>query len=582
MSFGRVLRWLLLAALLATTVRAERTGLRRLATGEPWAGFPQVKFQRGDDRAWARADWDDRGWQRRGAGEMPSHDGIYWVRFHVVRGQSAAELERNAVVIAVVASYQVYWDGRLLGRSGVVGASRADEVPGPLDNVFRIPDELAGPGDHVVALRLSSFRTGFRTPVYTLNFLVHSVRDYLEFRTRESVFAVVAAGGALAAGVGLGFFWLLVDRRLSLLLFGGACLCAAAMQAALVWRGLFDYPYDWHYPRVVLIAVSLGALGMFWVAFVAVFLRVPRPWLAVLAVGALMLAVWPDERVMVLTCTIAVAASAGLAIFGIVRRRAGARPMLAGLLVSGATLAWAPGDFVDRPFLLNFGAPLLGGVAALTLRWRDERRAARQAQLTAARLEVELLKKNIQPHFLLNTLTTLSEVIEQEPHTAVNLIEALADEFRLLARVSGERLIPLADELALCRGHLRVMSLRQEVSYGLRVEGATDAALVPPALFLTLVENAITHGRARGGAVEFVLRVETGGGTERHEFRAPLPAGGAPRPVRPGAEGTGSRYVKARLEESFAGRWKFSAGPRGGEWVTVIEWTRSGAAGGAA
>ena len=52
--------------------------------------------------------------------------------------------------------------------------------------------------------------------------------------------------------------------------------------------------------------------------------------------------------------------------------------------------------------------------------------------------------------FLMNTLTALSQVIEEKPAAAVSLIADLAAEIRSLSRFSGEKLVTLAEELALC------------------------------------------------------------------------------------------------------------------------------------
>jgi hypothetical protein len=73
------------------------------------------------------------------------------------------------------------------------------------------------------------------------------------------------------------------------------------------------------------------------------------------------------------------------------------------------------------------------------------------ACLLAQRLEIELLKKNIQPHFLLNTLTVLIEVIEQAPATAVKLIEAVATTSMPLTTPGGGGL-----------AHARRSSLRRQ------------------------------------------------------------------------------------------------------------------------
>jgi LytS/YehU family sensor histidine kinase len=227
---------------------------------------------------------------------------------------------------------------------------------------------------------------------------------------------------------------------------------------------------------------------------------------------------------------------------------------------------------------------MVGFVTALTLQLRDDRRAARQAQLTAARLEVELLKKNIQPHFLLNTLATIQEVIEQEPKTAMALVDALASEFRILNRMSGEKLVELGHELELCRAHLHVMSLRKGAGCTLNVVGVDERALMPPALFLTLIENGLTHLLPRDGKLEFTLRAEYRGAVARYAFvaegvRQPNAAlalaAEFPREAVTAAsqtkEGTGLRYIKARLEESFTGAWALTAGPVPEGWETIIE-----------
>jgi LytS/YehU family sensor histidine kinase len=217
-------------------------------------------------------------------------------------------------------------------------------------------------------------------------------------------------------------------------------------------------------------------------------------------------------------------------------------------------------------------------ISSLALQLREERRHAQAAQLTAARMEIELLKKNLQPHFLLNTLTAVSEVIEGDPKGAVKFIDDLAAEFRSMAQMSGERLVPLKRELELCRLHLRVISRRTGRDIGLAAEGIEDEALVPPALFLTLIENGLVHQQPENGAM-FRLVATPGETSLRFAFVSP----GRTRdlPSRP-AGGTGLRYVKARLEESFPGRWTLSQGAVGGGWETIIGWRPETGAGGAA
>ena len=232
-------------------------------------------------------------------------------------------------------------------------------------------------------------------------------------------------------------------------------------------------------------------------------------------------------------------------------------------------LLWrAPAYFTEVWFFLGFGALAVGMLFALVVRMREEQWQARQARLRSAQLETELLKKGIQPHWLMNTLTSILECVEVDPARASRFIEALADEFRLLSKISGETLIPLELEIQLCRSHLAVMSLRREISFGLRTSGALAGDLVPPAVFHTLIENGLTHGTFTTGHVEFVLERTQNDGVRQYRVLSPEATVG----IRDrGSEGTGLRYVRARLEESFPGRWSLMTGPRSDGWETVMQ-----------
>ena len=93
--------------------------------------------------------------------------------------------------------------------------------------------------------------------------------------------------------------------------------------------------------------------------------------------------------------------------------------------------------FLEYYFFPAFGVLIVCLLASLSLQSKKQRRQHETALVNAARLEIELLKKNIQPHFLMNTLTSVMEWIEEDPTTGVKFIEALADEFRILSEVSN-------------------------------------------------------------------------------------------------------------------------------------------------
>ena len=537
--------------------------------------FSNLRFQRGDDPQWAQKSFDDSAWQPLPTRELPSRDGIYWVRWRAAVPDGDLARTRDGLILKIVASYEVYWDGQLIGRNGKVGATPQDEVPGVVDALFQIPRELHGPGEHVIALRMSSFHTGFPGPRYGLLAAWGNFREMLLERSRTAIFSVMAVGAALVVSVVFGLMWLLAGRRLPLLLFSALFLCVALMQALQAWRWLFEYPYSWHHPRLVVITVLSTMMALLLPAFVMHHFELSRrAWTYGLLAVALTVA-WlssPIYNIISLaTCGVGFIVALGLAARAAWLRRRGAIFACLGFAWSVGALMVAPRDFLDHAFAISSGPAVVSVLIALVLQLRDERREAQAAVLTAARLETELLKKNLQPHFLLNTLATIQEVIEQEPKTAVALIDALSNEFRILARVSGEKLIPLAQEIELCRAHLHVMSLRKGAQCALRVTGAQDDDVIPPALIHTLIENGLTHLLPRGGRQDFELSVEHRAGALRYVLLARGQRHAELRRETSPREGTGMRYIKARLEESFTGRWSVAAGPVPEGWETIIE-----------
>lgn len=113
--------------------------------------------------------------------------------------------------------------------------------------------------------------------------------------------------------------------------------------------------------------------------------------------------------------------------------------------------------------------------------------------LTEARLQS--LTARIRPHFLFNSLNAVLSLIRVDPQRAEGALEELAELFRALLRDPRE-LVPLADEIALCRQYLDLEKLR--LGERLNVEWQVDAVpadlRVPPLMLQPLAENAVYHG----------------------------------------------------------------------------------------
>ena len=196
-----------------------------------------------------------------------------------------------------------------------------------------------------------------------------------------------------------------------------------------------------------------------------------------------------------------------------------------------------------------------------------------EAQLHSARLEIELLKKNIQPHFLLNSINATIVWLQEDPASAARLMNALADELRLLLSMSNRTVVTLEEELHLCRAHLEVMSLRHDKKFVLEAEDITGDEMIPPLVIHTLIENGITHGfRAREGGTFRLTRETVAAGRRKSGRRYVLTNDGSPeKNADKSQSGMGLKYVRTRLEEAFPGKWRIRSSAFAGGWKTTID-----------
>jgi two-component system, LytTR family, sensor kinase len=138
-------------------------------------------------------------------------------------------------------------------------------------------------------------------------------------------------------------------------------------------------------------------------------------------------------------------------------------------------------------------------------RERQLRTSQLEARLAQSRLQV--LKMQLHPHFLFNTLNAISELLHRDPDAAEHMITDLSD----LLRMSFENLevqeIPLKQELEFLRKYLEIEQMRFQDRLVVEMDIAEDTldASVPNMILQPLVENAIKHGispKADGGRID--------------------------------------------------------------------------------
>jgi sensor histidine kinase YesM len=137
---------------------------------------------------------------------------------------------------------------------------------------------------------------------------------------------------------------------------------------------------------------------------------------------------------------------------------------------------------------------------------QQKERLASQLQLERSQLETSLrqaqldaLRMQLNPHFLFNTLQTISVLMVDDTVSANRMLVRLSDLLRSTLRSSVDSLTMLCDEIAFLRAYLEIEQIRfaDRLRVEWDVQSGTEQALVPTLLLQPLVENSIRHGIAR-------------------------------------------------------------------------------------
>ncbi len=205
---------------------------------------------------------------------------------------------------------------------------------------------------------------------------------------------------------------------------------------------------------------------------------------------------------------------------------------------------------------------------------RQVRTAQLETQLTRAQLQV--LKMQLQPHFLFNTLGAISELVHQDANRADRVIARLGDLLRSTIDNVHSHEVPLAQELDFVEAYLEIQRARFGDRLVVCTEIAPDVltALVPSLVLQPLIENAIIHGTsARAGTGRIDLRARRAGSQleVRIDDNGPGVRAQAAK-LAPTREGIGLSNTRARLRQLYGNQQRFSLSNRseGGASVLLV------------
>ncbi len=237
------------------------------------------------------------------------------------------------------------------------------------------------------------------------------------------------------------------------------------------------------------------------------------------------------------------------------------------------------GRFIVGNFSEAIGVYLLIALAAYAFSYYrryqqgELNRLHLEAQLSQAQLQA--LKMQLHPHFLFNTLHSISALLSRDTELARKMITRLGDFLRLTLENAGTHEVTLLQEIEFLRCYLEIEKIRFEDRLSTRIEVAPQAlsAKVPNLILQPLVENAIRHGiagRSTPGLVEIQAKQQNGMLRIRVQDNGPgLPAHRTSDDLI--KKGVGLANTEARLDRLYGAthRLDLSNSPGGGVIVTL-------------
>jgi signal transduction histidine kinase len=205
---------------------------------------------------------------------------------------------------------------------------------------------------------------------------------------------------------------------------------------------------------------------------------------------------------------------------------------------------------------------LVGGVGIHYYATREqlakEAAARSEAQRLAVDSQLRLLRAQLEPHMLFNTLANLRSLVREDVDRAESMIDQLIVYLRSALAASQTESVALSREFAQLRAFLDIMALRMgpRLTFRLELPADLESTQVPPMLLQPLVENAIKHGlepKVGPGSIEVIARATHAGIEIRiDDSGLGLPADEPDEPAaRPAGSSYGLQHVRDRLQAVY-------------------------------
>jgi two-component system LytT family sensor kinase len=228
---------------------------------------------------------------------------------------------------------------------------------------------------------------------------------------------------------------------------------------------------------------------------------------------------------------------------------------------------------LDRWLLVYWFIFLMSHASNYYRSYREGELKASQLRTQLAQSQLEALKMQVHPHFLFNTLHSISALLSKDTESARKMITRLGDFLRLTLESGGSNEVTLQQELEFLNGYLEIERIRfqDRLTTTIDVDPEVLNVHVPNLILQPIVENAMRHAVARTNAGIVEISAVPRNGSVHIEVKDNGPGiGSETRAMSRGSRGVGLANTQARLECLYGSQAKFELRNRPSGGLTVV------------
>lgn len=534
-----------------------------------------TKYAYGDNKEWSKKDFNDTNWNIVFNNFIPYAANKLWIRTNFFIDETS-DFHNVQIILSILATYEIYWNGQLIGNNCISGSS-IELKNGQFFKTFDLPDSLILK-KNTLALRVN-ISEGEDIEIQDM------LIDSQEGRVRGAFYVYGYLFVLFILHLIFLFFFInkkLRFNKLQVIYFSIILLTIlfTLIYEALLYLGIISYHHNSIINTVEFYKNNLLLLGLTLFYFNEYKVKNSALYILATALFIILLNYFNASDASIYFAGLLPPII--LLTWAAIKKKVAALYSLSFVLIIFSILyAWFTFTLNDISFLIFPSFFIIRKIRLDT----EKVKRLHKAELRSSRLETEMLKRILQPHYIMNSLNAVLEFIEQSPKNSIGFIKELSDEFRSFLDYSDKRLISVKEEIALCKRHLKIMEYRKQKKYLLKNDIVNMNEQIPPAIFHTLIENGVTYNLNNSDSVcfliseqifkkgkKFIITVNYNGNcttpTKDEEIKIKEQFNNYSKDI---TEGTGLKYIRSRLTETYGNNWKLDFYGNKTVWVTEIE-----------